>query len=111
MVFGFIAGLLVMAIALAVAMTLEARRIAVERDRANREAATATSVVDFLVGLFQVVTPSKTRGATLTVPDILDKGAADLGSHMAEQPAIQAGRLRSPAGRHVRRPSVRRSSD
>jgi len=84
--------LFVMAIALAVTMTLEARRIAIERDRANREAATATSVVDFLVGLFQVVTPSKTRGTTVTVRDILDKGAADLGSRMAEQPAVQ-GRL------------------
>jgi tetratricopeptide (TPR) repeat protein len=90
--FGFIGALFVMAIALAVTMTLEARRIAIERDRANREAAAASSVVDFLVGLFQVVTPSKTRGATLTVRDILDKGAADLGSRMAEQPAIQ-GRL------------------
>jgi tetratricopeptide (TPR) repeat protein len=84
-VFGFIAALFVMAVALAVTMTLEARRIAVERDRAN-------SVVDFLVGLFQIATPSKTRGATLTVRDILDKGAADLGSRMAEQPAVQ-GRL------------------
>jgi eukaryotic-like serine/threonine-protein kinase len=90
--FGFIAALFVMALALAVTMTLEARRIAIERDRANREAATATSVSDFLVGLFQIATPSKTRGATLTVRDILDKGAADLGSRMAEQPAIR-GRL------------------
>ena len=92
LVFGFIAALFVMAVAIAMMMTLEARRIAKERDRANREAATATSVVDFLVGLFQVVTPSKARGETLTVRDILDKGAADLGSRMAEQPAIQ-GRL------------------
>ena len=43
-------------------MTVQARRIARERDRANQEAATAKQVSDFLVGLFKVSDPSEARG-------------------------------------------------
>jgi tetratricopeptide (TPR) repeat protein len=96
--FGFIAALFVMAVALAVTMTLEARRIAIERDRANREAATATSVVDFLVGLFEVVDPGEARGNTITAREVLDEGAARISRELTAQPLIQA-RLMDRMGR------------
>src|SRR5208283_2007168 len=46
------ASFVVMLIALAVSMTVEALRIARERDRANREAVEAKNVSDFLIQLF-----------------------------------------------------------
>src|SRR5256885_15430813 len=55
-------------------MTLQALRIARERDRANREAAAAKSVSEFLTGLFRVSDPSEARGNTITARQILDQG-------------------------------------
>ena len=78
-------------------MTVQARRIARERDRANqeaqranREAATAKQVSDFLVGLFNVSDPSEARGNTLTAREILDSGAKQIDDTLNGQPAVQA---------------------
>lgn len=49
-------------IALAVSMTIQAVRIAKERDRANREAEPARRVADFLTGLFSVSDPDLGTG-------------------------------------------------
>jgi eukaryotic-like serine/threonine-protein kinase len=74
----------------AATMALQARRIAQERDRANREAATATQVSDFLVGLFAVSDPSEARGTTLTAREILESGARRIEKNLAAQPEVQA---------------------
>jgi non-specific serine/threonine protein kinase/serine/threonine-protein kinase len=78
-------------------MTVQARRIARERDRANQEAATATEVSDFLVGMFRVSDPSEARGNTLTAREILTKGALQLEGGLRDQPQVQA-RLRATIG-------------
>jgi eukaryotic-like serine/threonine-protein kinase len=78
-------------------MTVQARRIARERDRANQEAATATQVSDFLVGLFKVSDPSEARGNTLTAREILAKGALQLEGGLRDQPQVQA-RLQATIG-------------
>ncbi len=85
------AALLVGLAATAVAMSVQARRIAVERDRANREATTALKVSDFLTGLFKVSDPSEARGNVITAREILDQGAARIESELADQPEVQAG--------------------
>ena len=74
----------------ATTMAVQARRIARERDRANSEAATATQVSDFLVGLFRVSDPSEARGNTLTAREILEKGAAKVEKDLESQPQVQA---------------------
>jgi len=88
-------------IALLIAFTgieaVQARRIARERDRANREADTAKYVSDFLVGLFKVSDPGEARGNTLTAREILDKGAQDIEKTLTSQPQIQA-RLQQTIG-------------
>ncbi len=76
--------------AFAVTMGLQARRIALERDRANREAETARQVSSFLVGLFEVAKPSEAAANSVTAREILDKGAARIRTDLAEQPAVQA---------------------
>jgi serine/threonine protein kinase len=96
-VFGFIAALFVLLLGFAVTMTVQAGRIArerdranLERDRANREAGTAKTVSEFLVGLFKVSDPGEARGKTITAREILDTGAARIDRELEGQPLIQA---------------------
>ena len=77
-------------------MAVQATRIARARDLASQEAATATQVSDFLVGLFKVSDPSEARGTTLTAREILAKGVQQLDS-LQDQPAVQA-RLQATIG-------------
>jgi len=72
-----------MLFALAITMTVQTIRIAKERDRANREAAAAKSVSDFLAGLFKVSDPSEARGNTVTARQILDQGVRQIDSGLA----------------------------
>jgi tetratricopeptide (TPR) repeat protein len=95
--FGFIAALFVVLLGFAVTMTVQAGRIArerdranVERDRANREAGTAKAVSEFLVGLFKVSDPGEARGRTITAREILDAGAARIEVELKGQPLMQA---------------------
>ena len=96
--FAAAAGLLVLLVGFAVAMTLQARRIAAERDRANREAVTAERVSDFLVDLFKVSDPDETRGSAIKAREILDAGVDRIGKQLADQPEVQA-RLMQTMGR------------
>ena len=77
-------------------MAVQASRIARALDRASQEAATATQVSDFLVGLFKVSDPSEARGTTLTAREILAKGVQQLDS-LRDQPTVQA-RLQATIG-------------
>ena len=61
-----------------------------EAERASREAAVATEVSDFLVGLFEVSDPGEARGNVVTAREILDRGAERIESELAEEPLTQA---------------------
>ena len=87
---GAAATLVVLLAAFGVTMAVQAKRIALERDRANREAETARQVSSFLVGLFEVAKPSEAAANSVTAREILDKGAARIQSDLREQPAVQA---------------------
>jgi tetratricopeptide (TPR) repeat protein/tRNA A-37 threonylcarbamoyl transferase component Bud32 len=96
-VFGFIAALFVLLLGFAVTMTVQAGRIArerdranLERDRANREAGTAKAVSEFLVDLFKVSDPGEARGRTITAKEILDAGAARIDTELKTEPLMQA---------------------
>jgi serine/threonine protein kinase len=86
----FVGALFVVLAAFAVVMTVQARRIAGERDRANREAESAKQVSEFLVGLFKVSDPSEARGNTITAREILDRGSARIGHELQDQPLVHA---------------------
>jgi serine/threonine protein kinase len=79
----------VLLIAFAITMAIESKRIAGERDRANREAETSRQVSEFLVGLFKVSNPSEARGNTVTAREILDKGADKISLELQGQPLVQ----------------------
>jgi len=98
----FAAVVLTMLVALAATMSVQAGRIARERDRANREAElaaqeaeTARQVSGFLVDLFEVSDPDRTRGATITAREILDEGARRIPHELEDRPGIQATMMRT----------------
>ena len=64
---------------LGVNMTLQAKRVARERDRANHEAVVSRQVKDFLVDIFLVSDPNEARGDSVSAREILDRGARRIG--------------------------------
>ncbi len=77
-------------IVFAITMAVQAGRIARERDRANREAAAATQVSQFVTDLFKVSDPSEARGNSVTAREILDVGAGKIRETLSDQPEVQA---------------------
>jgi serine/threonine-protein kinase len=65
------------------ATSWQASRTAVERDRAEQ-------VIDFMVGLFASANPAYSRGDTVTVREVLDRGAVRVRQELSAQPAVQA---------------------
>lgn len=90
---GFAFSIVVLLAGLAVTMTLAAGRIALQRDRANREAQVAQQVSGFLVNLFQVSKPELARGKSITARELLDKGAAGIQSDKSMDPEVKASLL------------------
>ena len=70
-------------IGFAVAMGIQAERTARERDKAEQ-------VTAFLVGLFESSDPRVTLGDTVTVREVLDRGADWVGGELADQPEVRA---------------------
>jgi serine/threonine-protein kinase len=65
-------------------------RLAQERDRAQREAATATQVSTFLRDVFQSSDPSEAMGDTISVRTVLERGAERIDTDLEGQPDVQA---------------------
>jgi serine/threonine protein kinase/Tfp pilus assembly protein PilF len=87
--FGFAAGLAVLIIAFAVAMSIQAERIARERDRANREATISKQVSDFMRSLFRAPDPFHGKGKEVTAQAMLGEGSARVGIELKDQPEVQ----------------------
>jgi tetratricopeptide (TPR) repeat protein len=95
--FGFAGLVLFLITAFAIGISIQARRIAGERDRANREAARANQeaaasaqVADFLAGLFRGSDPAELRGRPVTARELLDKGAARIKTDLTRDPKLQS---------------------
>ncbi len=84
------ATLILLLAAFAVAMAIQAQRIARERDRANREAKVAQQVSGFLVGMFETTNPFEGRGKAVPVGDVLDRGAQRIATDLQDQPEVRA---------------------
>jgi len=83
---GVAAGLLIYAATASIGLV----RISAERDRAQREADTATRVSDFLVGVFAAADPSDTTTGDPTALELVDRGATRAETDLADEPAMQA---------------------
>jgi non-specific serine/threonine protein kinase/serine/threonine-protein kinase len=80
----------VLLIIFAAAMTVQAKRIAKERDRANLEAETSRRVSEFMTGMFKTSDPTEAKGNAVTAREILDKGAKEISAALAREPEVQA---------------------
>ena len=87
-----------------------------ERDRARSEAEKAEEVSKFLQGIFEVSDPSASRGETVTARELLDKGAQQVESDLADQPEVQAemldviGKVYSELGLYDRAASMHKNA-
>jgi serine/threonine protein kinase len=81
---------LLLVVAFALFAAFQARRIAAERDRAQREAATASQVSLFLQRLFDQAHPNNAMGRDLTARQMLDLGTERIDRELAGQPEVQA---------------------
>jgi eukaryotic-like serine/threonine-protein kinase len=73
-----------------VAMAIQSRHLARERDHAAQERDKAEKVSSFLVDLFKVSDPSEAKGNTVTAREILDKGAERIRGELKDKPEVQA---------------------
>lgn len=73
----------------AATVTIQAQRIAHERNRATQEAAKSEQVSQFLLALFESSAPEQARGDTVTARDLLDRGVARANA-LRDQPLVQA---------------------
>jgi eukaryotic-like serine/threonine-protein kinase len=92
------AAIVVLLVAFGVAMALQARRIAAERDVAARERERAKQVSAFLVSLFQASNPNVAKGDALTARDLLDRGITRLDVELKDQPLTRATLLHAIGG-------------
>ncbi len=90
-----------MLVGFAIVVTLQAARIARERDTAQQERDAAEQVASFLVDMFEVADPGESRGATVTARELLDRGAERIEAALADQPGVQ-GRMMTTMGRAYR---------
>jgi tetratricopeptide (TPR) repeat protein len=64
-----------------------------QRDRAVAEATTADRTSQFMVSLFKLADPGENRGNSVTVHEVLDRGARDIGRGLEREPRIRADLL------------------
>ena len=69
---------------------VQAQRIAYERDVATTERTRAEQVSSFLVELFELSDPSRSRGNQVTARELLDIGARRVSLGLADQPETRA---------------------
>lgn len=83
------AGFLAMA-ALALFALASRQEAIAQRDLARRKTLTAERTVDFVKSMFAVADPSEARGATITVREVLDRGAQRVGRELSGEPSVRA---------------------
>ena len=92
------AALVLMLLALALTMTVQAGRLARERDRTAVQAAKAGKTTEFLQSMLGGITPATARGRdTRLLEEILSNTARRTGVELADQPEVEAA-IRSTLG-------------
>ncbi len=73
-----------------VSMAWQAQRLALERDRAEREARVATETSDFLIELFRASDVRENNPEDLRARDLLDRAAARIPAELDSDPLLRA---------------------
>ncbi|MCG8455291.1 MAG: serine/threonine-protein kinase [Holophagales bacterium] len=100
------------------ARTVEVRRANAEAARANAEAARAAQALEeseqvrrFILDLFEGADPERTAGQTLSVEELLERGAEGLREALPEQPLVRARLLQTVGSIFVELGRSRRASE
>lgn len=90
--FGVVASstFLLILVVFSVGMAWQAHNLAIERDRAEREALVATETADFLIELFQASDPRETNPEGLRARDLLDRAAERIPDELDSDPLMRA---------------------
>ena len=80
-------------ILIAALVTFYTIQLSEERDKARLEAAKAQQVSEFLQNIFEVSNPSQSKGESVTARELLDNGASQLETELADQPDVKANML------------------
>ncbi len=74
----------------AVLMSIQAKRIAEQRDKATQESARAESVSNFMQEVFTAADPYQSQDKQVTAKELLDKAAERIGNDLTQQPEVRA---------------------
>ena len=88
--------------AFAVVMSIQAQKIAAERDRATLEGLRAESVSEFMLDIFEASDPFEARGEQVTARELLDRAGRNIRGDLSQHPEVRA-RLLEAMGRAYRR--------
>jgi non-specific serine/threonine protein kinase/serine/threonine-protein kinase len=80
----------VVVIVFGVSMAVQARRVALERDRVRQESEHRKAVSEFLESLFTDIDPFQTGGRSIDIRAVLDRAAERLQNQLQDQPSVQA---------------------
>ena len=69
--------------------------LALERNRANREAEASRGVAEFMTDIFKVSDPSVSHGDTITARELLDRASTRIERGLSKDPRVQARLMRT----------------
>ncbi len=93
--------IIVLLVGYAATLTIQARRILWERDRAEQALARSEAVKGYLIDLFEESSPKEAPGDTITAHDLLRRGV-DRARTLEAQPDVQAEMLDAMGEAHMR---------
>jgi serine/threonine-protein kinase len=85
-----------------VTLSVQNRRVAAQRERAEREGSRALEVTEFLVSLFHAADPNETAGTERSARDLLVEGAKSREGEAVGDPGVRAA-MHAAIGRSFRR--------
>jgi tetratricopeptide (TPR) repeat protein len=87
-------GCVVFAVLAAVALTARADAVQ-QKANAERQSLTARRTAEFMKSLFAVTDPSEARGNSITAREVLDRGARQIDTQLADAPLVRADLMTS----------------
>jgi eukaryotic-like serine/threonine-protein kinase len=88
----------------------QSRERAIALDRMQLERDKAKRLADFLSGVFRINDPGQSRGREITARELLDRGAADIRTELADQPLVLA-EMRMAIGQAYRTLGIMQPAD
>jgi len=95
----------------AVIMTIQAQRIAAERDRAEHEKQQAQKASNVALGVLSIADPSNTLANEVNAPAVLEQAARSIKRELRDNPAARARLLEAVGLAYVRRGEPRPAID